>query len=168
MKDDAKTQLEQILAAYDEKLSEVDRLGAADRAAQAEFPGRFATLRTETIRPALQELAQVLTSRGHEASVREQERSSSNASGVTLAATSLRIVPKPFAQKSPGRNETFIEVTFAANPGERKVTVSSTNTMITFGASVGDRGEYELGALTSEVVVGLVLQTLKDAFTGAK
>jgi hypothetical protein len=168
MKDYAKTQLEKILAVYDEKLAEVDRASAALRAAQAEFPTRFTRLRTETIRPALHELAEVLTARGHVATVREQEGSSSNAGGVTLAATSLRIVPKPFAHQSSEKAGSFIEVTFAANTSERKVTVSSTNTMINFGGSVGKRGEYDIDALTAEVVVGHVLQVLKDAFTGPK
>jgi hypothetical protein len=168
MKDDAKTQLDRILAVYDEKLAEVERVAAATRAAQEEFPARFATLRTGTIRPALEELAKVLSARGHTAAVREQERSSSTAGGVTLAAVSLRVIPKPFSHQSPEKRDSFIEITFAANESERKVGVSSTNTMINFGGSVGKRGEYELAALTGDVVVGHVIQMLQDAFTGTR
>jgi hypothetical protein len=168
MKSEAKAELERILGAYDDKLTEVERLGAAERTAQAEFPVRFATLRAEIIRPALHELVQVLSAHGHEVTVSEKEGSSSNAGGVTLAATSLRIVPKPFARKVPAKSENFIEVTFAANPAERKVIVSSTNTTVTFDRSVGDHGEYAIDALTADVVVSAVLQTLKDAFTGTK
>lgn len=168
MKGEAKIELERMLAEYDDKLTEVARLGAAERAAQTEFPVRFATLRAEVIRPALQELAQMLNSHGHEVTVSETEGSSSKAGGVTLAATSLRVVPKPFAHKTPAKNENFIEVTFVANPAERKITISSTNTMTTFGGSVENRGEFAIEALTSDVVAAVVLQTLRDAFVGTK
>jgi hypothetical protein len=168
LNDDAKTRLEKILAGYDEKLAEAERIATATRVAQAELPARFATLRTGTIRPALEELVTVLGAHGHAATVREQEKSSSTAGGVTLAAISLRVNPKPFLRQSSEKRDSFIEITFAANESERKVSVSSTNTMINFGGSVGKRGEYEIAALTGDVVVGHVLQVLQDAFTGTR
>jgi hypothetical protein len=168
MKDDAKNQLKKILATYDEKLAEVARVDAANRAAQAAFPVRFATLRTETIRPAIQEFADALNGRGHEATVREQEESSSTAGGVTFATISLRVIPKPFVHKSAEANKSFIEVSFSANRNERKITVSSTNTMINSGGSLGKRGEYELDLLTADVVVGHVIQALQEALAGGK
>jgi len=141
-----------------------ERLDAANRAVHAAFPKRFATLKTETIRPALQEFADVLNGCGHEVTVREQEASSSSVGGVALATISLRITPKPFAHKSTAEtNRNFIEITFSANRSERKITVSSTSTMISSGASLGKRGEYEMGAVTADIVVGHVLQTLREA-----
>ena len=164
MKDDTKNQLTRILGAYDEKLAEAERIDAANRAAHAAFPARFATLKAETIRPALQDFADVLNGSGHEVAVREQEESSSRVGGVTLATISLRITPKPFASKSTAEtNRNFIEITFSANRSERKITVSSTSTMISSGASLGKRGEYAMEAVTADVVAGHVLQTLQEA-----
>jgi hypothetical protein len=100
MKDEAKRQLKKILGDYDEKLAEAARIDAANRAAHAAFPGRFVTLRAETIQPATQEIADLLNECGHKASVHEQEESSSTEGGVKSAAISLRIVPKPFAHRS--------------------------------------------------------------------
>jgi hypothetical protein len=100
MKDEAKSQLKKIVGDYDEKLAEAERVDAARRTALAAFPGRFVTLKKETIWPAIQEIADMLNERGHEASVGEQEGSSSTAGGVKSAAVWLRIVPKPFAHKS--------------------------------------------------------------------
>jgi hypothetical protein len=168
MKGEAKAELERVLGVYDDKLAEDARLGAAERAARTEFPARFARLRAEVISPTLHELAQVLGAHGHEVTVSEREGSSSNAGGVTLAHISLRVVPKPFARKVPAKSENFIEVTFAANPAERKVLVSSANTTTAFRGSVGDHGEYTIDALTADVVVDAVVQTLKDAFTVTK
>jgi len=164
MKDEAKSQLKQIIGDYDTKLAEVERADAAKRAADAAFPERFVTFKTKTIRPALEEIVEMLNERGHEASVREQEESSSAAGGVKSAAISLRIVPRPHAHKSTEPNSVNIEITFSANRSERKVSVSSINTITGHGGSVGKRGEYDLEAVTADVVANHVIQTLKEAF----
>ena len=168
MKDEAKSQLKKIIGDYDEKLAEAERIDAANRAARAAFPGRFVTLKTETIQPAIQEIADILNERGHKASVREQEESSSAEGGVKSAAISLRIVPKPFAHKSAETNAIAIEIMISANRSERKVAVSSTNTMLNQGGSVGKRGEYEIEAVTADVVASHVIQTLNEAFRGTR
>jgi len=168
MNNEAKTQLERILGTYDEKLAEIERRESAIRAAQAAFPERFSSLRVKTIRPALQELADVLNGHGHESAAREQEESSTTAGGITSASISLRIIPKPFAHKSTETSNNFIEVMFSANRAERKITVSSTNTVVNSGGSRGRRGEYEIEALTADVVVSHVLQTLQEAFADAR
>jgi hypothetical protein len=164
MKDEAKKQLKQILTAYDERLAETDRIEAANVAAQAAFPGQFSALKTQTILPALREVAEVLTRSGHESTEREQEESSSTAGGVTSAAISFRVVPKPFAQRPADKNRSYIEITFAANRTERKIVVSSTSTIVSAGGSVGKRGAYELDALTADVVVSHVLKALEETF----
>jgi len=165
MKDEAKKRLKQILGAYDERLAETERIEAADRAAKAAFPERFAALKKDLILPTLRELADVLTASGHDATAPEQEESSSNAGGITSAAISLRVVPKPFLQRASDTKKSFIEVTFSANRSERKVVVSSTTTLIHSSGSVGKRGEYEIDTVTADVVVEHVLQTLEKAFT---
>jgi hypothetical protein len=164
MKDDAKSQLKKIIGDYDEKLAEVERVDKAKREAHAAFPARFVTLKTETIQPAIQEIADMLNERGHEASVRDQEESSSAGGGVKSAAVSLRVVPKPFAHKSTETNPVTIEIMFSANRTERKITVSSTNTMTSHGGSVGKRGQYEIDGVTPDVVASHVIETLNDAF----
>jgi hypothetical protein len=164
MKHETKAELETILASYDEKLTEVERRNAAVRAAQAAFPERFAALKTDVIRPAIQEFIDMLEGHGHVASAREQEESSTTSGGITLAAIALRVIPRPFANKSAEKNNNFVEVTFSANRNERKITVSSTNTIINSGGSRGKRGEYDLEAITIEVVAGHVMKTLQEAF----
>ena len=163
MKDEAKNQLDRILGTYDEKLAEIERRNLAIRAAQESFPERFVNLKTKTIRPVLKEFADALNARGHDATAREQEESSSAAGGVAFAAIILRIIPKPFAHKSDTTNNNFIEITFSANRAERKITVASTNTIANSGGSRGKRGEYELDSVTNEIVERHVLQTLEEA-----
>src|SRR5580704_3605526 len=140
MKADVINQLKHLIGAYDEKLAETERAEASKRAAQTAFPTRFTTLKTETIRPTLQEFLEVLNSSGHEATLTEQEESSTTAGGVQWAAISLRVIPKPFAHKSKPTNPIAIEVTFSANRNDGKLTVSSTNTMSSAGGSLGKRG----------------------------
>jgi hypothetical protein len=164
MKDEAKSQLKKILGDYDEKLAEVERVDAANRAAHAAFPGRFVTLKREIIQPAVQEMADMLNEGGHQASVREQEESSTTVDGIKSAAVALRIVPKPFARRSAETSPICIEITFSANRADRKVAVSSTNTMANHGGNVGKRGEYDIDAVTAEVVSAHVIQTLSEAF----
>lgn len=164
MKDEEKTRLKRILGAYDEKLAEIDRRDAANRAAAAAFPERFSTLKKETILPVLRELAEELNAGGHEATTQEQEESSTTAGGVTSAAIGLRIVPKPFARKPTDAKRTYIEISFSANRSERKIVVSSTTTIINSAGTVGKRGEYEIEMLTADVVVSHVLQALEKAF----
>ena len=164
MNDEAKVLLKKIIGDYDERLAETARIEAATRAAQAAFPERFLSLKAATIRPVIQEIADVLNERGHDASVREQDESASTAGGVKSAAVSLRIVPKPFARLPAEANPVAIEISFSANRSERKVTVSSTNTMMNHGGRIGKRGEYDIDAVTSEVVATHVIQTLHEAF----
>jgi hypothetical protein len=163
MDSDAKNQLKSILGTYDAKLAEQERLEAVKRAADAAFPVRFATLKAETIRPAIQEFVDVLSAHGHEATAREQEESSSAAGGVSYAAISLRVIPKPFAHRSTDAPKTFIEITFSANRSGRKIIVSSTSTLMSAGGSVGKRGEYEIEAMTGKVIAEHVLQALQEA-----
>jgi hypothetical protein len=56
---------------------------------------------------------------------------------------------------------------FSANRSEQRIVVSSTNTIINSGGTVGKRGEYELEALTADVVVDHVLRALEQAFATA-
>ncbi len=168
MNEEAKNRLAKIIGDYDVKLTEAERVDAVKRAAHAAFPERFLTFTKETIRPALQEIADMLNERGHDAAVREQQESSTAGSGVKSAAISLRVIPKPFAHKSTETNPTTIEIMFSANRSERKVTVSSTNTMISHGGSVGKRGEYEIDAVTTDVVASHVIETLNEAFAGPR
>ena len=164
MKDEAKSQLSKIIGAYDDKLAEIERVEAAARAANAAFPGRFVAVRAGTIQPAIEEIAVILNERGHQATVRQQEESSSAEGGIQYAAVSLRVVPKPFAHKAAEGHAVAIEITFSANRRERRVAVSSTNTMMSQGGTVGKRAEYEIDAVTADVVAGHVLQTLSEAF----
>jgi hypothetical protein len=166
MKVETKTQLEKIIGDYDAKLAEAERADEARRAAHAAFPGRFLTLKEATIQPVAQEIADMLNAHGHKASVREQGESSTTEGGVKSASVSLRVVPKPFAHKSAETNPVSIEITFSANCSERKVAVSSTNTMMSHGRTVGKRGEYEIEAVTADVVTSHVIQTLNEAFGG--
>ena len=168
MNDEAKSHLKRILGAYEEKLAETERLEAAMRDAQAAFPERFASKKAQTIKPVLDELAAMVNDRGHEATVREQDESSSAVGGVKSAMITLRVVPRPFAHKSADKSNSFIEVTFSANRSERKITVSTTNTMINSGGGMGKRGEYELDALTADAVASHVLQTLHESLGGAR
>jgi hypothetical protein len=165
MKTEAKNELKKILGGYDEKLAETARKDAALRAAQEAFPARFAALKEKTIRPALQEFVEALTASGHEVSVRDQEESSSPAGGIAFAAVILRVIPKPFAFHSTDTQKSFIEVSFSANRHERKVAVSTNNTIVNSGGSRGKRGEYDLDAVNEDVVAAHVLQTLQEAFT---
>jgi hypothetical protein len=166
MKDEAKNRLKQMLAVYDEKLAETSRREAAARAAKEAFPERFSVLKKETIVPVLKELAEVLNASGHEATVREQEESSSTVGSVTSAAVGLSVVPKPFVRKGTDTKKSFTEIMFSANRSDQKIVVSSTNTIIKSSGGVGKRGEYELGALTGDVVVEHVLKNLEEAFNG--
>jgi hypothetical protein len=163
MKSEAKTELDAVLSAYDARHIEEQRLIAAKRAADAAFPARFATLKAETLRPAIQEFVDVLSSHGHGATAIEKEESSTTTGGFSHAAISLRIHPKAFAHKSPETNKTFIEITFSANRSERKITVSSTNTTINSNGNVGKRGEYEIDAMTGDIVAEQVIRTLQEA-----
>ena len=144
----------------------ISRREAAIRAAKEAFPERFSVLKKEIILPALRELAEVLNGSGHDATVREQDESSTTVGGVASAAVGLCVVPRPFVQKGAETKKSFTEIMFSANRSERKVIVSSTNTIIHSGGGVGKRGEYEVEAVTADVVVDHVLRTLEEAFTG--
>jgi hypothetical protein len=165
MNDEAKNHLKQILGAYDERLAETRRREAASRAAKEAFPLRFSALSKEMFLPVLGEIAEMLNARGHEATVREQEESSTTVGGVSSAAVGLCVVPKPFAQRTTDTKKSFVEIMFSANRSEQKIVVSTTNTIMSSGGGVGKRGEYALEGMTGDVVVDQVLRTLEEALT---
>jgi hypothetical protein len=167
MKDEAKKHLKQILGAYEERLAEASRREAASRAAKEAFPLRFSTLSKEVFLPVLGEIAEMLNARGHEATVREQEESSTSVGGVSSAAVGLCVVPKPFVPKTTDTKRSFVEIMFSANRSEQKIIVSTTNTIMNSGGGLGKRGEYELEGMTGDVVAEQVLRTLEEAFTRA-
>jgi hypothetical protein len=165
MNEDARAKLNKLLAAYDEKLVLAARIEAAKRAAAVAFPERFATLRSDTIRPTIQEFATVLNDCGHEVTVREFEESTSSEAGVTSATIAVRIVPKALVERIDIAKRSFVELSFSANRNERKILVSSNNTIINSSGSVGKRAEYEIDAVTAGVVEGHVLDALGEALT---
>jgi hypothetical protein len=167
MNDDVKNKLTELLGANDEKLAEAARVDAALCAAAAAFPERYATLRSGTIRPTIQEFADVLNGRGHEVTVRELEESTSSEAGVSSATIALRIVPKAFVDNPASAKKSFLELSFSANRIERKITVSSTNTIINSAGRVGKRAEYEIDAVTPAVVEAHVFHALGEALAGA-
>ncbi len=144
------------------------RADAANRAAQTAFPERYAALRRDTIRPIMQEFAEVCNERGHEATVRDTEESTTTEGGVLLAAITLRIVPKVLSSKAAATNKSYVEISFSANRGEQKIGVSSTNTMINSAGNVGKRGEYTLDMVTADVIETHMLQTLREALVGTR
>jgi hypothetical protein len=168
MNEETKSALKKMLGDYDAKVAEAERVDEAKRAANAAFPERFSTFRAGIIRPALQEIADMLNERGHEASVRDEEESSSGIGVVKSAAVSLRVVPKPFARKSTENNPNVVEITFSANRSERKVAVSSTSMVSGHGGNVGKRGEYEIDAVTADAIASQVIRTLSEAFGGPR
>lgn len=168
MKEHAKDELAKILSTYDDRIAEAERVDAANRAAIVAFPERYAATRRDVIRPIMQEFADVLNGRGHEGTVNETEESSTTEGGVSLAAITLRIMPKVFVPKATATNKSFVEVSFSANRSEQKITVSSTNTMINSGGNVGKRGEYAIDALTADVVEAHVLRTLREALVDGR
>ncbi len=168
MKDGARDELKKILSAYDEKIAEVARVDAANRAAQVAFPERYAALRRDTIRPLMQEFADMCNERGHEASVRDTEESTTTEGGVLLAAITLRIIPKVFVSRATATNKSYVEISFSANRGDQKIGVSSTNTMINSAGNVGKRGEYALDMVTPDVIETHMLQTLREALVGTR
>ena len=163
MKDEDKARLQKILGDYEAKLAEAARIDAVNRAAQAAFPGRFVALAAEVLRPAMQEIADLLRARGHEATVHEQEESSSTAGGVKAAAVSMRVVPKSVTPGAASSSPVAFEISFSANRAERKVVVSSSSTMMNHGARMGKRGEFEVDAVTADVVATHAIKALEEA-----
>ena len=170
MKDEAKKQLKRILAVYDERLAETERVEAERRAAKEAFPVRFAALKKDTILPILEEFAEAYSPDKYwltTAKATEQDESSSTAGVTSDRRSGCASFPSCSGRRRRIRRRASSR--FRSRPNflsERKVVVSSTNTLINSGGGVGKRGEYELETLTGDVVVGHVMQTLEEALVG--
>lgn len=165
MKDDVKQKLQGLLTAYGDRLAQAERRAAAIKEAQAAFPERFAAAKEKIIRPALTEFVEELNREGHDATIRELDEGHRDGAFAS-ASIALRVVPKPFAKKatSAEASSSCIEIIFSANRSERKVVVSSNNTVLNSGGSRGKRGDYDVDAVTEEVVVEQVFNSLQEAF----
>jgi hypothetical protein len=166
MKDGAKEELTEILAAYRARLIESQERQAKIKADRASFIELYRNLKTTTIRPVLEDFVAQLNQEGHVASVVDQGEASDRNGAFTPASIALRVVPSPIGggPSAPSGNAE-VEVKFSANQQAMKVLVSSTNNA---QGSSGKRGEYDLAELTEDFVVSNVLKTIRDAFAKSR
>lgn len=163
MDDDAKRELQSLLAAHKARLVEGQNREAQKKAEQRAFVDGFRSLKAEKIRPVLEEFVAQLTEHGHTASIVDQEESASGR--FTPASIGLRVVPARMGDAPPGHsNIVRVEITFSANQATMKVSVSSSNNA---NGSIGKRGEHDLSELTDAFVVSNVLRTIREAFAVA-
>jgi hypothetical protein len=166
MDDEAKNELQSILATYKARLVDSQERETKLRNARASFVDVFRTLKAERIAPVLEDFVAQLNEAGHQASVVDQQEASDRNGHFTPSSIALRIVPARIGDAAAAQTGgSRIEVTFSANQHTMKVLVSSSNNA---NGAMGKRGEHELSELTKDFVVVNVLKTIREAFAISK
>ena len=162
MDDEAKHELQSILATYRARLVDSQERETKLRNARASFIDVFRTLKAETIAPVLEDFAAQLIEAGHQATVVDQRDASDRNGHFTPSSIALQIVPVRIGDAAATQSgSSRIEVTFSGNQQTMKVLVSSSNNA---NGAMGKRGEHELSELTKDFVVSNVLKTIREAF----
>jgi hypothetical protein len=106
-----------------------------------DFPGDFATLKLSVIRPALENIGNVLKERGHEINISED-------AGGKL---SIHIVPAG-AKKSIHPYDWFPTLSFIGAPFTRTIGLHGRNARRNSESASGPRGEYKPSQVNKEIV----------------
>jgi hypothetical protein len=111
------------------------------RTAVDDFPGDFAKLKLSVIRPALENIGNVLKERGHEINISED-------AGGKL---SIHIVPAG-AKKSIHPYDWFPTLSFIGAPFTRTIGLHGRNARRNSESASGPRGEYRPSQVNKEIV----------------
>lgn len=154
-----KSHLESIMETFEQKLAKSKDAQERMQSEEDSFYVEFKRVRTEVIRPAMEDIGTQLEARGHTAKILEvdDERSKQDAK-MTMSIT---IGGVPSSAYAP---ENTVLVSFS-HPGGRTISIHASTPLQYRNGFAGLRGNYAASEITPELVEGKILEVLEEVFS---
>jgi len=154
--------LNDILDSYDAKREAAQHEAERSKTEHQQFLESFAKKASETIRPAMQDLAEQLKARGHEFEITEQQERADSDDHTQDAGITLTIYPTGQRPSYPNQRA-CPHVAFMTNSYKNSVYVRESTMMPGRGGRSGSTKEYDLDQITPKVVYEHILKVLAEA-----
>jgi len=159
MKKEDESHLESILKTFEQKLAKSKDAKEQRQSEEDVFYMEFKRIRTQVIRPAMEDIGNQLTARGHTSEISEvgDERSKRDAK-ITM---SIMIGGVPSSACVP---ENTVSVSFS-HTGHMTISIHASTPMQNRRGFEGQRGNYAGSEITTDLVEKKILAVLEEVFS---
>lgn len=159
MKEEDKSHLESIMKNFEQKLASSKDAKERRQAEADAFFKEFERVRTQVIRPAMEDIGNQLKARGHNSEISEvdDERRKGD-SKITMRIT---IGGVPTSAYAP---ENTVSVSFF-HTGHTTISIHAETPMKNRSGFTGQRGNYATSEITTDVVQKNILEVLEEVFS---
>ena len=163
MEEETKNHLAHVLNRYDEEQSGAKKQAQETKTEQEGLLQSFGQLRTEVIRPIMEDIGTVLKTRGHDYKIVEEDISTDEQGTQKKVMISMYIFPsRAGAQATTRELLHFPHISFKPDPYWRRIIIHTRNVTLTYGGLSGGRGEYSISQITSEFVEKELVQIVEE------
>jgi hypothetical protein len=159
MKKEDESRLESILKAFEQKLAKSKDVKDQRQSEEDVFYMEFKRIRTEVIRPAMEDIGNQLKARGHNSDISEvgDERSKRDAK-ITMSIT---IGGVPSSAYAP---ENTVSVSFS-HTGHTTISFHASTPMQSRRGFTGLGGNFAASEITTDMVEKKILEVLEEVFS---
>jgi hypothetical protein len=158
MKKEDESRLESILKKFEQKLAKSKDAKEQRQSEDDVFDIEFKRIRTQVIRPAMEDIGNQLIARGHKSEISEvgDERNKRDAK-ITMRIT---IGGVPSSAYAP---ENTVSVSFS-HTGHKTISIQASTQIQNRRGFAGLRGNYDTSKITTDVVAKKILEVLEEVF----
>jgi len=159
MKEENESHLESIMKRFEQKLAKSKDAQERRQSEEDAFDKEFKRVRTEVIRPAMEDMGTQLEARGHNSEISEvgDERSKRDAK-ITMSVT---IDGVPRSAYAP---EDTVLISFS-QAGQATITIHANAPIRNRSGFAGTRGHYAASDITTDLVEKKLLEVLAEVFS---
>jgi len=159
MKKEDESHLESIMKKFEQKLAKSKDAKEQRQSEEDVFYMEFKRIRTQVIRPAMEDIGNQLKARGHNSEISEvgDERSKRDAK-ITMSIT---IGGVPSSAYAP---ENTVSVSFS-HMGHTTISIYASTPMQNRRGIAGLRGNYATSKITADLVQKKILEVLEEVFS---
>ena len=162
MKEETKKRLANVLDRYDEEQSGAKKQAQETKTEQEELFQSFGQLRTEVIRPIMEDIGTVLQTRGHDYKIVEEDVSTDAPGTQKDVMISMYIFPSRAGAPSTTRELLhFPRISFRSDPYWRRIIVHTRHVTPPYGGLPGEQREYALAQMTAALVEQEILRVVE-------
>ena len=162
MKNDIKSKLETLLDNYEKKQLEEEIKQEQIQTAKEIFLENFKELMENVIRPAMEDIGEILEQKGHQYNIAEQEYSIDRKGFIKEAHIEFNVFPTGKTEKF--RFDNHPSVSFATDTGSLIVEAHGSYVMPEVRGEKYHLGTYELSEISGDLVEKEILDILIKAF----
>ena len=159
MKEEDKSHLESIMKKFEQKLARSTDAKERRQSEEDAFHAEFKRIRTEVIRPAMEEVGNELKPMGHNYEISEvgDERSKRDAK-ITMSITLGGVPTSAYAP------ENTVSISFS-HTGHTTISIHASTPIRNRSVFTGSRGSYAAAEITTDLVQKTIIEVLEEVFS---